>query len=122
MVVVYGVMSHKPPCPGMNSIEEEEETNYLSDEDKYITIEVGGIRAVVQAEVGLFFDVQPQPVLPQPVQPLPDLPDLPALPLPRLKRLVAVAGPCSGCGRLTSESAQNVEGELYYCYSCYDNA
>jgi hypothetical protein len=106
VVVVYGVMSHKPPCPGINSIENKEETNYWSDkdEDNDDTIVVqagGGTRSGIHAPRRLIF---------------------PALPLPRLKRQVGVPGLCSSCGRLTSESAPNVEGALYYCYSCYDNA
>jgi hypothetical protein len=32
-VVVYGVMSHKPPCPGKNSITDNDENYYSSDED-----------------------------------------------------------------------------------------
>jgi len=97
VVVVCGVMSLKSPCPGINSIENKEETNYLSDDDE-VTVDipiVGCIRSGTHAPRRLIF-----------------------LPPLRLKRHVAVPGNCYNCGIRTSESA--VRWTLYYCYECAD--
>jgi hypothetical protein len=98
VVVVYGVMSLKPPCPGIKSIETKEEKNYSNDGDEE-TVDipiVGGTRSGTHAPRRLNF---PPPL--------------------RLKRLVAVQGNCYNCGIRTSESA--VRWTLYYCYACADN-
>ena len=118
-------MSPKPPCPGKNSIEEKKETDFWSEEDgdgsdedeDTVEIQVGsGTRAGVHVPRRLVFAHVPMPVL-VPTH----VPVTTSMLVPRLKRQVAVPGYCSMCGRLTSESAPNVEGDLYYCYTCYDN-